>query len=444
MRDAIAKMKELVRDNPKYMWGWYQLAEWYGQQQAWVDCLTVAETLVRHAPRDPVGYGHRGWAKQNLGDVQAARADYVHAWDIAPTYLFAAWQLFDLHVRNQEWRKAEKILEKAQKHADKGEWAIRKVDLLVYQNKKASFPTEFENLLRNATKNPWLIDQSLMLLVQAGWWSDAEEVLHKCLDLGPHICDPWVRLRVSMGDRSVGSDVQNMSERRPERTNCVAAYAVELAYYKDAGGLRNWINEEEDCLRADTPCWAKVGWALYVAQDWQGLCEWMSDWPDHAKATPGQLLPLVKALRAVDRLETARKVSGHALTKLNPDFASSFHKVWLMYDSAMNDEVLPVQRYLETSDLGGFDGYHQMIAAMVRALWLTHTDKETGFARARRLLADAAKYAPPTMHDPALSRAYQACVSELAALRGTFGAKLWRMWRWLFPKLPQVPKPQGQ
>ncbi len=445
--DAIAKMKELVRDHPKYMWGWYQLAEWYGQQQAWVDCLTVAETLVHLAPRDPAGFFHRGWAKQNLGDLQAARADFAHALDLAPSYVFAAWQLFDLHIRNSEWRKAERILEKVQKHADKGDWALRKVEMLVYQNRKATFPAEFENLLRNSAKNPWLIDQSLQFLIEAGWWADAEEVLHKCLDLGTHICDPWVRLRVNMGDRSVGRDIQNMSERRPERTNCVAAYAIELADAKNPHRLQdlhNWINEEEDGLRADTPSWAKVGIALYVAQDWTGLCEWMSDWPDHDKATPGQLLPLVKALRAIDRIESARKVSGYALTKLNPDFANAYHKVWLIYDQAMNGEVLPVQRYLETSDLGGFDGYHQMIAAMVRALWLAHTDKDNGFALARQVLVDAATWAQPTVHDPALAKSYHACVAEVAALCGTLSAKLWRMWRWLFPKLPQMPKPTGQ
>src|SRR5438445_8469262 len=110
---------------------------------------------------------------------------------------------------------------------------------------------------------------------------------------------------------------------------------------------------------------------------------------------------------------------------------------WLMNDQSMQGDVLPVQRYLETSDLGGFDGYHQMIAAMVRALSLTTTDKENGFAQGRRILADAARYAPPTVRDPALTRAYQRCVAEMARLRGTFGARLWRWWRWLVPTLPQ-------
>lgn len=438
--DAIATMRELVKKYPKYYWGWTQLADWYGRQQNWVDVLTVAEQLVVLAPRDPTGYAHRGQAKQFLGDPQAARTDYLHALDLQPAYIFAAWQLFDMYVRNSEWQRAEKILDKAKKHADKGEWALRRVDLLVYQNRKSTFPTEFENLCRNAEKAPWLVDQSLMLLVQSGWWSDAEEVLHRCLDLGAHICDPWVRLRVSMGDRKVGDDVQNMSTRRPERTNCIAAYAVELAFAKEASGLRNWIVTHDDTLRSDTPCWAKVGGALAVVEDWQGLVEWMSDWADHDKATPGLLLSLIKALRSLHRIDEARKVSLHALTRLNPDYGNSFHKVWLMLDQALDGDVLPVQRYLETSDLGGFDGYHQMIAAMVRAIWLTTTDQETGFTRARRILADAAQFAPPTIHDPALSKSYQACVGHLARMRGTFGAKLWRIWRWLAPTLPSVQK----
>lgn len=438
--EAIFTMRDLVKQHPKYYWGWMQLADWYGQQQQWVDVLTVAEQMVVINPRDPVGFGYRGQAKENLNDVQAARADYIHALDLQPAYMWGAWQLFNVYVKSGEWQRAEKILDKAKKHADPGDWAIRRVDLLIYQNKKGPFAAEFENLCRKSAKTPWLIDQSLMFIVQAGWWSEAEAVLHRCLDLGPHICDPWVRLRVAMGDRNVGDDVQNMARSRPERTNCIAAYAIELAYAKDAGGLRRWVLTHEDVLRDDTPCWAKVGAALAVVQDWPGIIEWMSDWTSHSKALPGMLLPLVRAHRALGEIDDARKVSLHSLTKLNPDYAASFHKVWLMFDAALKGDNLQVQRYLDSADMGGFDGYHQMIGAMVRALWLTATDPQTGFAQARQLLADTAKYAPATVHDPALTKAYQQCVAEMASLRGTFGAKLWRWWRWFVPTLPVVQK----
>jgi tetratricopeptide (TPR) repeat protein len=404
--------------------------------------LSAAEQMVAIAPRDPGGFGWRALAKQNLGDPQAARADYQHALELQPWYLFAAWQLFGLYVTNQEWQRAEKILEKAEKYADKGEWAARKVDMLVYLNRKSAFPEQFESLCKHSAKAPWLLEQSLAYLIHVGWWSDAEEVLHRCLHLGPHICDPWVRLRVSMGDRIVGNDIEKMAAST-QRTNGIAAFAVELAYAKDAHRLTQWIDTHEEDLRGDTPCWAKVGAALSIVEDWQGVCDWLSDWPDHPKALPSMLLPLVKAYRSVGRLESARKVGLHCLTKLNPDYATSFHNIWLMYDQAIDGDVLPVQRYLEQADLGGFDGYHQMIAAEVRALWLTQTDPETGFTHARAVLADTAKYAPPTLHDPALLLAYQQCISKMAERSGTFSAKLWHWWRWLFPKLPPTPKPPG-
>jgi tetratricopeptide (TPR) repeat protein len=439
--DGIAAMKKLVNQNPKFMYGWEQLASWYGQQKNYVEVLSVAEQLVQLAPRAPIGYAHRGFAKFNLGDTQAAKADYIHSLDLAPNYLYSAWELFYMYLRANDWRKAESILEKAKKHADKAEWAKAKVDLLVAQNKKTHFAEEFENLLRNSAKTPWQVDYSLQYLVQAGWWGDAEEVMHKCLDLGPHICDPWVRLRVAMGDRRVGADIQNMSSRRVERTNCVAAYAIELAYGKDAQALHDWTYRNEDALRADTVCWSKVGSAFYIVQNWQGLIDWTFDWADHDKVTPAQLIPLVKALRTLNQIDEARAVGLHALTKLNPDYANSFHKVWLMFDQALDGDIVPVQKYLDTSDLGGFDGYHHLIASLVRAIWLTTTNKETGFAQGREILANSAKYAQPTIHDPALKTAYQKGIAEMARLQGTLMAKLWRIWRWLRPMLPPVPKP---
>ncbi|MBI1831544.1 MAG: tetratricopeptide repeat protein, partial [Planctomycetes bacterium] len=442
--EAIFEMRKLLKQYPKYYWGWMQLADWYGRQAQWVDVLTVAEQMVLLNPRDPLGFGYRGQAKENLNDPQAARADYLYSVDLQPAFIFGAWQLFKMYVRAGEWQRAEKILEKTKKFADPGEWALRKVDMVVYQNKKGAFAAEFENLCRTSTKMPLLLHHSLQFIVQAGWWSDAEAVLHRCLDLGAHICDFWVQYRVAMGDRRVGEDIENMAMTRPERTNCIAAYAVELGYMLDTTGLRRWVVDHEDALRADAACWAKAGFAFSVAQDWPGVIEWMADWREQAQATPGHLLPLVRAHRALGETEEARRVGGHALTKLTPDYAASFHKVWLMFDQALEGDSLTVQRYLETADLGGFDGYHQMISSMVRSLWMTQTDKENGFAHARQLLADTAQYALPPILDPALTQAYQLCVAELARLRGTFWAKLWRWWRWLFPTMPQPPQPPQQ
>lgn len=442
--EAIFEMRKLVKQFPNYYWGWMQLADWQARQQQWVDVLTMAEELVRLNPRDPNGYFYRAWAKENLNDPQAARADYLYAFDLQPWYIAAAWQLFNMYVRGGEWQRAEKILEKTKKYADPGEWALRKVDLVVYQNKKGAFPADFEHLCRNSAKMPNLLYESLRFIVPAGWWGEAEAVLHRCLDLGAHICDYWVQYRVAMGDTNVDADIDRMALTRPERTNCVAAYAVELAYQANASALRQWAVDHEEELRADTPSWAKVGFAFSVAFDWTGVIEWMTDWQEHAKATPAQLLPLVRAHRVLGNVEKARRVSGHALTKLPPDFAVSFHKVWLMFDQALEGESDAIQRYLETADLGGFDGYHQMVSAMVRSLWIMQTDKETGFARARQLLYDTAAYALPTVSDPALSGAYQLCVAEVARLEGTIWAKLWRWWRWLVPTLPQPPQPPPQ
>src|SRR5439155_14095052 len=41
--EAIADMRALVKQHPKYVWGWMQLADWFGRQGQWVDVLTVAE-----------------------------------------------------------------------------------------------------------------------------------------------------------------------------------------------------------------------------------------------------------------------------------------------------------------------------------------------------------------------------------------------------------------
>ncbi len=68
------------------------------------------------------------------------------------------------------------------------------------------------------------------------------------------------------------------------------------------------------------------------------------------------------------------------MTKLSPDFASAYHKVWLVFDQALAGERGPIQTYLEREDQGGFDGYHRMLALMIRAIWLTLSDPDKGFS----------------------------------------------------------------
>jgi tetratricopeptide (TPR) repeat protein len=439
-QEAIESMRDLLRRHPKYLWGWSQLADWYHRQQSWVDMLTVAEQLLLLAPKDAVAFYQRALAKQNLGDPEAARTDYARALDLAPGYVWAGWNLYDLHMRAGEWRRAEKVLEKVEKFADPAELAQRKVFLLACQNKRVQFPAEMENLCRNSSKTPWLVDQTVQWLAQQGWWPDAEPILHKCLEAGPHICDPWVRLQFQTGTGNIGNVIRRMSPSRPERNNCVAAYAIELAYGKQPSGLREWIQANADSLHSDTANWARVAFALQVVQDWSTLAEWMSDWQAHTQARPSQLMPMVRACRSLGRVEAARKVSLHALTKLTPDFANAFHKVWLVFDQALAGDLQAIQKYLDQEYLAGLDGYHRMIAYMIRALAMTLSNPSEGFAPARRFLAEAASGCEPIQHDPALEQAYQQSLGLMAQTNGTLAARLWRWWRWMQPILPPVQK----
>ena len=438
--DAIAHMKELVKADPEYLWAWDQLAAWHAQQQKWVDVLTVAERLVQISPRDPVGFVHRGYAKQNLGDLQAAKADYAHAASLSPAYVRATWALFDVLTRGGEIIKAESALDKVRKFADIGEWSLRKISLLVNLNRKESFDEHFENLLKASTFAPWLIDNALGLLVQAGWWGDAEPVMRRNLGLGAHVCDPWIRTSVAMQQRRLEADIEHLGADKPERAHCLSAYALELAHAQDQPSLKRWIDRHAKALHADTACWGRIGLAFYVAQDWQGAADWMQDWRDHPQATPGQLIHLVKALRSIGHTDEARQVSLHALNAIAADGAVLFHKVWLMLDEALAGNLQSVRHYLETSDLGGFDPYHNMILGMVRAILVASAEGDRGFENARRLLADYAKFGQPTPRDPALGASYQAAVSKVAGLSASPTAWFWRAWRWFFPLLPALPK----
>ena len=65
--------------------------------------------------------------------------------------------------------------------------------------------------------------------------------------------------------------------------------------------------------------------------------------------------PRVEATRLRDAINDARKVSLYALTKLNPDFGNTFHKVWLTLDQALEGRDLHLDVVDRPRCVGGLD-----------------------------------------------------------------------------------------
>ena len=103
-------MEQVVRESPGFVWGWSLLADWYPQSSRRLSTCQRAVGCVL-APFYAVGYGHRGATRLRLGDRNGARADWAHALQLDPAYVFGGLSLADLHLEDRELEIARKILQ---------------------------------------------------------------------------------------------------------------------------------------------------------------------------------------------------------------------------------------------------------------------------------------------------------------------------------------------
>jgi hypothetical protein len=184
-----------------------------------------------------------------------------------------------------------------------------------------------------------------------------------------------------------------------------------------------------------------VGYVLTNTADWRKAAEWLADWPERPGVEPWMLINLVIALRSLGRDAEANRVSRHAVT-LPEGPTSRHHTLWLGLDAALAGETAAAVEHLGRVDPAACDAAHRYLHALVRALvtvqQATGADRARVFADVRKDLAAAAKACSSLGADrQAIWRTYNRCVGRLARDAGGWQARVWDMWRRLWPLVPE-------
>lgn len=107
---AIQVMTELLEKEPDYVWGWSILSTWYISRTDWNNLFTAAKQWTRFCPDSSAAQGHLGLAAEKLDDNSLAKRAYERAFLLDPEYQFAGRKLFNLQIKNREYKEASKTL----------------------------------------------------------------------------------------------------------------------------------------------------------------------------------------------------------------------------------------------------------------------------------------------------------------------------------------------
>jgi tetratricopeptide (TPR) repeat protein len=187
---AIPPMQALVAVDPKYVWGWHQLAEWYNETGRSQGYLEAASELVRLQPGHPVFLTMRGEAKIQTGDRDGGKADLRDALKASAGYSPAAAVLFDAHLEDEEFREARQILAVLQEHLAGPEVAVKQLQFACKTNDPDAAVEAFTEICEGPGQSPFPIQAGLTEMRAAGWEERSLRVLRESWQNGGPF-HPW-------------------------------------------------------------------------------------------------------------------------------------------------------------------------------------------------------------------------------------------------------------
>jgi tetratricopeptide (TPR) repeat protein len=183
-------MQALVAVDPKYVWGWHQLADWYNETGRSQSYLEAASELVRLQPGHPVALTLRGEAKLQTGDRDGGKADLRDALAAAAAYSPAAAILFDAHLADDELREARQVLAILQEHLAGPEVAVKQIQLAAKTADPDAAVRAFAEVCEGPGQSPFPIQAGLTEMRAGGWEDRALRVLRESWQSGGPF-HPW-------------------------------------------------------------------------------------------------------------------------------------------------------------------------------------------------------------------------------------------------------------
>lgn len=435
---AIGIMKHVVAEDPSYLWGWRNLAQWYDAEGRPKECLDAAEQLVRLSPDDPVAYGYRGEARKALGDRTGAKEDFAKAFDLDPRFDAAGLHLIAEQLEADEIDAANRTLQRIQEHSDGPLFKLRAVQVAARMADLTLARKRFRTLAIDSETPAALLREAAAALDRQGWNAEADEELDSIArgaDSTSAAAAVWADRLIRRGRSSDVTDaLSEIFQRNPNAgREATLGYAFAIAALGQSDRVATTIHRFADFLRKDLVSWARAGAALAEAKHFALAATWLGDWQQREGVEAWMLRPLADALRAQDRDSEAWEVARAAIQMPGPAVAYANHRGWLALEAANDGRIDQAAELLNQIDRVNLPDNVRLVVAVAEAIVMVGRAgpeaRAAAFAEAKEHLHAAAGACAPGEVPPGLVRHYRRATRQIAMLAGGIKAKLWAWWQ---------------
>lgn len=282
---GVAEMKALVESEPDYAWGFQELAEWHYYRGESKELRNLCTRWLRASPTDSRVLGYLGMAELALDNTAAAKSAFARAHATDPENIHTARQLMDLQMKDREFDKAEKTLERLHHYAsgpyitcDAIELALKKGDtggaleiagqlLTDPLADEAVFGAVAEIFGTNGARSKW--NNLLVERMQSSIWP------------APGSLVAFLRTFPESNLRKAEKKwVKREKEGSPARVAAWAFLIENAGAQRNTEMLRKLRDRNGAEFRANVRLWNALGQAFLESDANKDGVEWYSDWKE--------------------------------------------------------------------------------------------------------------------------------------------------------------------
>jgi tetratricopeptide (TPR) repeat protein len=199
---AVERMDAVLREDPNYLWGWRNVAEWRQRLGDWAGYRAAAEEMLRLAPGDAQALAFRGDARLHDGDRAGGREDLQAAVEQSPDYGFAGMTLFDAQLADDEFDAAAHTLMLLEEHVGGDFVVARAAQLAAKRDDEEAAGDALRRLCDHVNDATWPLDAAVRALRGADMDEVVDEVIRAAVrepEFSPQAAMLWA-------DECVASD----------------------------------------------------------------------------------------------------------------------------------------------------------------------------------------------------------------------------------------------
>lgn len=389
---AIREMEAALTRDENSGFGLQHLCDWLESEQRADDAVRWASTLVRVQPQSAGSFGYLASALLKTGSKLEAEPHLRRALRMAPDYVWAGNQLFQLRLQRKDYEAARQTLRLLREHQPGPNTILKEIELETACRHKAEAMEATARLEADPGCTLQLLNKADHLLESQAWLEEARQrrarvvaaaagkppgtaaaasVSASVASPGPSpspalsasLVQSWVAHQVGRKKYGVWKKFAGLAPAGGEdfRTAAWNQYLEEIGDAGSQGALetrlwRRWrasraIRQNTDLIRRDTQTWAFAVYCLSSLKLHRGVRHFTKGWEEIPDLRPWMLHNIAEAFDH-SNLKEAMRVRTWALERLRPDHTTARHRLQHAFSLALFGKTGQALQLLQEVNFG--------------------------------------------------------------------------------------------